>query len=107
METNSWIQAMQSELNKQFSLLEKFTRLGMRLYLFGSAIQNECPHDLDIVILYHDRDMIEAQKIKMITIEYLESVFKIPIDCVLLSFKENEQVAFTSGENAKFIFPTK
>lgn len=101
----SWIQAMQVKLNEHSDLLEKYVEFGMRLFVFGSAIKKIYPHDLDIVILYNGENIEKACVLRDITVQYLASVFKLPIDCVLLSFDEDKQVGFTLKENANLIFP--
>lgn len=105
MEKSFWIRALQEKLSKHPDLLEEYNRHNMCLYLFGSATQKQCPRDLDIVILYYYGDLKTAQTIRDHTVLYLKTVFEISIDCVLLSFKENEQVCFTLKEKAELVFP--
>lgn len=104
MEKNFWILAMQQKLSKRPDLIKKYIQLGMSLYLFGSAIQKQDPNDLDIVMLYHVKDMTTAQKVRDITVRYLRTVFDTPIDCVLMSFIEEKQICFTMKEKAMLIF---
>ncbi len=105
MEKSFWIQELQRKLNNDQDLSKQHTRFDMHLYLFGSATRNNFPHDLDIVILYHQSHMKEAQAIRNITIQILRSLFAVSIDCILLSFDEEKQVNFLMKENAELVFP--
>lgn len=105
MAINSWIQVLQAKLNERCDLIEKYKHLGMQLYLFGSATKSEAPHDLDILILYPRNTMTRAIELRNATVQYIEDLFDLPVDSVLLSFEEEQQVLFAVKERAVLIFP--
>lgn len=105
MEKSFWIQELQKKLNSDQDLSKQYIRFDMHLYLFGSATWSNFPRDLDIVILYHQSHMRDAQAIRNITIQILRSQFTGPIDCMLLSYDEEKQMNFPIKENAELVFP--
>lgn len=106
MEKGFWITALQTKLNDNEILVKKYTSLGMKLYLFGSAVKKRFPADLDIAILYNQCNMKEARTVRDITVSVFHSLFLGPIDVILLTFTENEETQFLIKENAQLIFPT-
>ena len=106
MAINSWIQDLQTKLNEQCDLTEKYKHLGMQLYLFGSATKSETPRDLDILVLYPRNAMTQAIELRNATVQYIKDLFGLPVDSVLLSFEEEQQVLFAVKERAVLIFPT-
>ena len=105
MAINSWIQDLQTKLNEQCDLTEKYKHLGMQLYLFGSATKSDAPHDLDILVLYPRNAMTQAMEVRNATVQYIKDLFGLPVDSVLLSFEEEQQVLFAFKERAMRIFP--
>lgn len=105
MEKDFWIQVLQTALKNNNDLVQRYLALEMKLYLFGSATYNKKPNDIDILICYNTKDMEEAILIKKITTNYLEDVVNMSIDCILMSYKENEQLNFIQKERAIHIFP--
>ena len=105
MAINSWIQDLQTKLNEQCDLTEKYKHLGMQLYLFGSATKSDAPHDLDILVLYPRNAMTQAMELRNATVQYIKDLFGLPVDSVLMSFEEEQQVLFAVKERAVIILP--
>lgn len=107
MEQSFWILELREKVNKNLDLIKEYKHFDMRLYLFGSAVRINFPNDLDIVILYHRFQMIEAQNIRNLTVTLLRSVFSGPIDVMLLSYEEESDLHFVTKEKAKLICPIR
>lgn len=105
METAFWTQELQEKLKTDSEIQKIYEHWGMYLYLFGSATRSDSPHDLDIAILYNQAYMKEAQRIRDLTLQSIRAFFKGPLDCVLLSYDEEEQIHFLEKERAKLILP--
>ena len=106
MEKSFWTQELIQILNSDSNLKYTYAHFEIYLYLFGSAIWSNSPHDLDIVILYNCCERWTVREIRNSTIERIHSLFKGRIDCILLSFSEEEQARFLEKEKAVLVFPT-
>ncbi len=64
------------------------------LYVFGSVLDsNSIPNDIDILLIYDEYtdDVKEAStRVK----DVLENEFELPVDCTLLTMKEEKDVCF-------------
>lgn len=99
------ISTLRRELYSKDGFLEQYIYFDMKLYLFGSATRKYCPSDIDIAILYHRHNLDNARIIRDNTIQLLESLHILPIDCMLISYDEENQINFLQKERAELVFP--
>ena len=60
---------------------------------------------MDILVLYPRNAMTQAIELRNATVQYIKDLFGLPVDSVLLSFEEEQQVLFVVKERAVLIFP--
>ena len=72
-------------------------------YVFGSAVYSETPADIDIALVYDEKQIgvKEAVVYRREILEQLSSLFSLDIDITLLSRSEESEMDFL--KNAKHI----
>lgn len=105
MESSFWKQEIRQKLSKSSELVGKCNKYNIKIHLFGSARLKRLPHDLDIVITYPYSSMLEARAVRDETISVLREAFLLPVDIILISYEEEQQVRFLTQEHAELIFP--
>jgi len=105
VEKNFWKQAIQKKLSEQDNLIDRYRHFDFKLYLFGSALSKQLPHDLDIAIAYPYSSMLEVRAARDETESILREAFLLPVDIVLISYEEEQQARFLTQEHAELIFP--
>lgn len=68
----------------------------VELWLFGSALTSRTPHDLDVLLLYHDRFAIEA-----IRSAHPWEEERPPIHIIAMTREEEVDYAFIRGTQAR------
>ena len=90
-------------VRSQILLLEVVPRLlaiqaasrGIRIFLFGSAIQYDVSSDLDLLVVYRSSDALASART---TIEEIELI--VPLDTIYASEKEEAELDFISHQRA-------
>lgn len=105
VEKNFWKQVIQKKLSEQNNLMDKYRHFDFKLYLFGSALSKQFPHDLDIMITYPYSSMLEARAVRDETASILRETFLLPVDVILMSYEEEQQACFLTQEHAELVLP--
>lgn len=73
-----------------------------KAYLFGSSLNNECPNDVDILLVY-DKYSRDIENKKNAIELFLHNILKLPIDITMLSNQELEQTKFLQKVRLKYL----
>lgn len=74
----------------------------MRIFLFGSAMSSETPHDIDILITYAGAEPPQAAlQFRREFKSRLEKYVSLPLHIILLSESEEIQTQFISREHGR------
>jgi len=67
----------------------------IKVYIFGSSINNKHPNDIDLLLIYEDyKDILLLQNEKNDISLFLEKLLKLPVDITMLSERELEETRF-------------
>ena len=66
--------------------------LGLRVWLFGSALRSRVPRDLDVLVLYRDREAVQALRE-----ERWWGGFTPPLDIIAMTDGEEQYYRFIEG----------
>lgn len=89
-------------MNENLNLCNILKEKGIHLFLFGSALNKDFPRDLDILMVYSSTNVSIQTVIdlKNQLLQYFKKKCHIPIDLLLLSLEEVEEIDFIEKESA-------
>lgn len=64
-----------------------------RVYLFGSVIDSDCYHDIDLLVIY---ETCPSKNETSLLIEQLSDLLNCPIDATFLSIDEERKLQFSN-----------
>lgn len=85
------------DLRREFPSLDALCREageigGLEVRVFGSALRSSCPRDLDVLVLYSERDQLLELRSRLCW-----ETADPPIDLIAMTVDEDEELAFSAG----------
>jgi predicted nucleotidyltransferase len=77
-----------------------------QVFLFGSALRDPDPHDVDLLVVYDPLELppAEATGLRRVFVRACAEAAVHPVDVVLLTGDEARDTEFAAKENAELIF---
>ena len=92
------------KMNKIVHIISENKRifnLFIKVYIFGSSINNKHPNDIDLLLIYQDyKDVLQNEKNDIS--KFLEKLLKLPIDITMLSERELKDTEFLEKLTFKY-----